>query len=99
MAGIVSRRPVAGIVAGIFFGALGLLIIQTESSTGMTKGFPRLFSGIVGYLLLCLASLSIVVATISILKTPASRKELEKPADPKRAGPGTNVHETRREKE
>ena len=86
MASMISKRPVAGIAAGIFFGALGVLIIQTESSTGMIKGFPRLFSGIVGYLLLCVAALSIIVSTISILMTPSSRKEHE-PVNPKKAGP------------
>jgi hypothetical protein len=86
MAGMISKRPIAGIVAGIFFGALGLLILQTESPTGATKGLRHLFSGIVSYVLLCVAALSIIVSTISILMTPSSRKEQE-PVNPKKTGP------------
>jgi hypothetical protein len=87
MASMISKRPAAGIVAGIFFGALGLLIIQTESPTGATKGLNHLLAGIVGYFLLCVSVLSIVVSTISILKTPASRNEQKDPVHPKEAGP------------
>lgn len=86
MGSMISKRPVTGIAAGIFFGALGLLIIQTASPTGMTKGVKQLFSGIVGYLLLGVAILSIVVSTISILKAAASRKEQEGPVGPKNTG-------------
>ena len=86
MASMISKRPVAGIAAGIFFGALGVLIIQTESSTGMIKGFPRLFSGIVAYLLLCVAALSILFSIVSILRSSASQKEQGDPVDSTKAG-------------
>jgi hypothetical protein len=75
MASIISRKPVAGIGAGIFFGALGLLIIQTESATNTIKGVLRVFYNVVGYFLLCVAALSIIASVFSVLKTCALRKE------------------------
>jgi hypothetical protein len=81
MASMISKRPVAGIGAGIFFGALGLLIIQTESATGSIKGVLRIFYTVVGYFLLCVAALSIILSVFSFLKTRASWNERDNPID------------------
>jgi hypothetical protein len=78
---MVSRRPVAGIGAGIFFGALGLLIIQTERATGTITGVLRILYTVVGYFLLCVAALSIILSVFSFLKTRASRNERDNPID------------------
>ena len=81
MAGVVSQKPLAGIAAGIFFGALGLLIIQTESATDTIKGILRVFYNVVGFFLLCIAALSIIVSVFSVLKTRAARTKRKNPID------------------
>jgi hypothetical protein len=86
MASMVSKRPAAGIAAGIFFGALGLLIIQTDGSTGMTKGLRHLLAGIVGYVLLCVAALSVISSLVRILRSTALRKKQEEPLVSTRSG-------------
>jgi hypothetical protein len=35
MSGVVSRKPFVGIVAGILFGALGMLLLGIEGSAGL----------------------------------------------------------------
>lgn len=62
MAGLISKRPFVGFATGIIFGALGMLLVQVDSTPGTSKGMVPLLFRIVGYFSLFVALGSLVTA-------------------------------------
>ena len=62
MASFVSKRPVIGVMAGLIFGALGLLLTEVENAPGGMKGFVAVMYHVVGYFLLFVAAMAILSA-------------------------------------
>jgi hypothetical protein len=64
MAGIVSRKPVTGVAAGLIIGALGLLLIGIESpQTG--RGVAALLFKVAGWFFLFVSAMAFLGAAIA----------------------------------
>jgi carbon starvation protein CstA len=69
MPGLISRRPLVGLVAGSLFGSLGYLLLGVEDARGMARYlFP-----ISGYSFLFVAAVALLTAARAFLRDHRSR--------------------------
>jgi len=80
MASIVAKRPIVGIVAGVIFAALGMLISSVDSAPGTEKVLWSGLYKVVGYFMLLVALLSFVLGVAGLGKALASRKQSDESA-------------------
>jgi proteasome assembly chaperone (PAC2) family protein len=79
MAGIVSRRPVVGVAAGIIIGALGWLLIGMDTASGMGRSIAGLLFTTAGYFFLFVAAMAFLNAFVSLWRTRFSRGRNDSP--------------------
>ena len=58
MAGIVSRRPVTGVAAGIIIGALGMLLLGIESPAATGRSIAPVLFKTAGYFFLFVSAMA-----------------------------------------
>jgi hypothetical protein len=69
MAGLISRRPLVGCVAGALFGSLGYLLLGVKEAAGMARYlFP-----LSGYSFLFVAAVAVLAAASAFLRDLRSR--------------------------
>jgi hypothetical protein len=68
MAGIVARRPIVGIAAGLLFGALGALLIGIETE----RGFSAALFKISGCCFLFIAAVAVLSGLYGFLRASRS---------------------------
>lgn len=73
MTGIVSRRPVVGLVAGTIIGALGWLLVGMDAAPGADRSIAGLLFTTAGYFFLFVAAMALLNAFASLRrKRPSS---------------------------
>lgn len=74
MARLIGRKPVIGIVSGLLFGGLGILLLGLDSaSLGVTPLASVLFT-VAGGFFLFVAVMAVLAAAASIVRSRSSRR-------------------------
>ena len=85
MAGIVSRRPIAGVAAGVIIGALGVLLVGIDVSPDAGRGIAGVLFKVAGAFFLFVAVIAFIGAVVSYRRARDSRRlpiQPVKKADP-----------------
>ena len=72
MAGIVSRRPAVGLIAGIIIGALGWLLAGIDAGPGPGRNIAGLLFRTAGYFFLFVAAMAILNAFVALRRKRSS---------------------------
>lgn len=72
MAGIISRRPVVGLAAGVIIGALGWLLAGMEAAQGADGSVAGLLFTTAGYFFLFVAAMAFLNAFVSLRRKRSS---------------------------
>ncbi len=73
MAGIVSRRPIVGVAAGVIIGALGLLLLGIETPPATGRGIAGALFKIAGWFFLFVSAMAFLGAFLAFRnKRPSS---------------------------
>jgi hypothetical protein len=73
MAGIVSRRPVTGVAAGVIIGALGLLLLGIETPTSTGTSIGAVLFKVSGYFFLFVSAMAFLGSYLAWRGRRASR--------------------------
>ncbi|MDA8100981.1 MAG: hypothetical protein M0042_15290 [Nitrospiraceae bacterium] len=65
MSGLISRKPLVGIAAGLLFGSLGTLLLGVEN----TRGLARILFKVSGYFFLFVAVVSLAAAVFRVTRS------------------------------
>ena len=65
MAGIVSRRPIAGVAAGAIIGALGMLLLGIDTPPASGRSIAGILFKVSGYFFLFVAVIAFLGAYLS----------------------------------
>lgn len=65
MAGIVSRRPMVGVAAGVIIGTLGLLLLGIEALPASGRSIASLLFKVSGYFFLFVSAMAFLGAFLS----------------------------------
>ena len=66
MAGIVSRKPYAGVAAGTIIGALGLLLLGIDAPPASGRSISVLLFKVAGYFFLFVAAVAFLGAFLAV---------------------------------
>src|SRR5512139_47816 len=80
MAGIVSRRPAAGVAAGVIIGALGVLLTGIDAPPAEGRGTAGVLFKVAGYFFLFVSVMAFLGAIASYRRAWASRSGPVRPA-------------------
>jgi len=72
MAGIVSRRPMVGVAAGVIIGALGLLLLGIDAPPASGRSIAGVLFKVSGYFFLFVSIMAFLGAFLSFRKRGAS---------------------------
>jgi len=79
MADIVSRRPGAGLAAGIIIGALGWLLAGMDASPDAGRRITGLLFMTTGYIFLFIAAMALLHTFLSVLRKRTSPRKNDGP--------------------
>lgn len=80
MAGIVSRKPVTGVAAGLIIGSLGLLLLGIETQPASLRSITGLLFKTAGYFFLFVAAVAFLGAILAYRsRRSASDRERQGP--------------------
>ena len=72
MAGIVSRRPLVGVAAGLIIGALGLLLLGIDAPPSSGRSIAGILFEVAGYFFLFVSAMAFLGAFLSFRTRRAS---------------------------